>query len=255
MKYSINGASVMLLTDETLVAGSVGVHYAEFVFDDTWDEYAVKMAVFKSDYDEREMLIEDNRCLIPWEVLQEPGLLHVGIYGQSSEKKRPTLWAAPKTVYPGASECEASSEPTPDKWQQAIAYIESLVSPTVEVVAIDGGHRVAVTDVNSTRFFDVMDGEDGYTPVKGVDYFDGEAGYTPVKGVDYFDGEAGYTPVKGVDYFDGEDGYTPVKGVDYFDGEDGYTPVKGVDYYTDADKAEMVQAVLAALPDGDEVSY
>lgn len=35
----------------------------------------------------------------------------------------------------------------------------------------------------------------------------------------------------------------------------GSTPVKGVDYFTDADKAEMVTAVLAALPDGTEVEY
>ena len=32
------------------------------------------------------------------------------------------------------------------------------------------------------------------------------------------------------------------------DGEDGHTPIKGVDYYTDADKAEMVTAVIGALP-------
>ena len=76
----------------------------------------------------------------------------------------------------------------------------------------------------------------------------GKDGYTPVKGKDYFDGEPGYTPVKGIDYFDGEPGYTPVKGVDYFDGEPGKTPVKGTDYFTDADKAEMVNAVIAALP-------
>jgi hypothetical protein len=38
-------------------------------------------------------------------------------------------------------------------------------------------------------------------------------------------------------------------------GKDGYTPQKGVDYYTDDDKQEMVNAVLAALPNGDEVSY
>lgn len=31
-------------------------------------------------------------------------------------------------------------------------------------------------------------------------------------------------------------------------GKDGYTPVKGKDYWTAADKAEMVSAVLAALP-------
>ncbi len=38
-------------------------------------------------------------------------------------------------------------------------------------------------------------------------------------------------------------------------GKDGYTPQKGVDYYTEADKDEMVDAVLAALPNGDEVEY
>ena len=38
-------------------------------------------------------------------------------------------------------------------------------------------------------------------------------------------------------------------------GKEGKTPVKGTDYWTDADKAEMVNDVLAALPDGDEVSY
>ena len=39
------------------------------------------------------------------------------------------------------------------------------------------------------------------------------------------------------------------------DGEDGKTPVKGVDYYTESDKAEMVQAVLLALPDGEEALF
>ena len=38
-------------------------------------------------------------------------------------------------------------------------------------------------------------------------------------------------------------------------GEDGYTPRKGIDYYTEAETTEMVQRVLNALPNGDEVSY
>ena len=38
-------------------------------------------------------------------------------------------------------------------------------------------------------------------------------------------------------------------------GEPGKTPIKGTDYFTDADKAEMVNAVIAALPkyDGEVV--
>ena len=38
-------------------------------------------------------------------------------------------------------------------------------------------------------------------------------------------------------------------------GADGKTPVKGTDYFTDADKAELVQAVLTAMPDGDGATY
>ena len=39
-------------------------------------------------------------------------------------------------------------------------------------------------------------------------------------------------------------------------GENGYTPIKGEDYYTEADKTEMVQAVIAQLPvyDGEVVA-
>ena len=61
-------------------------------------------------------------------------------------------------------------------------------------------------------------------------------------------GSDGYTPIKGIDYFDGIDGEQGIQGEKGTDGKDGYTPQKGVDYYTDADKAEMVSVVLAALP-------
>lgn len=38
-------------------------------------------------------------------------------------------------------------------------------------------------------------------------------------------------------------------------GAPGATPVKGVDYFTEADKAEMVAAVLTQVTDGNEVAY
>jgi hypothetical protein len=34
-------------------------------------------------------------------------------------------------------------------------------SPVIEVTDIEGGHRVFITDVNGSQYFDVMDGEDG----------------------------------------------------------------------------------------------
>ena len=53
----------------------------------------------------------------------------------------------------------------------------------------------------------------------------------------------------------GSKGSTGATGATGAAGKDGYTPVKGTDYWTAADKQEIVNDVLAALPDGTEVSY
>ena len=94
-----------------------------------------------------------------------------------------------------------------------------------------------------------LKGNDGYTPQKGIDYFDGEKG-DPFTYDDF-------TPEQ-LEALRGADGYTPVKGVDYFDGEkgtDGKTPIKGQDYFTEADKTELVDAVIAALPKAEEDEF
>lgn len=55
--------------------------------------------------------------------------------------------------------------------------------------------------------------------------------------------------------FKGETGAPGEQGLPGENGADGYTPIKGTDYYTEAEKNEFVQAVIDALPNGDEVSY
>ncbi len=53
----------------------------------------------------------------------------------------------------------------------------------------------------------------------------------------------------------GPAGATGATGATGAKGADGKTPVKGTDYFTEADKTEMVNAVLAALPNGDVATY
>ena len=48
---------------------------------------------------------------------------------------------------------------------------EDGVSPTVDITAIDDGYKIDIEDTNGIKTFNVMNGKDGYTPVKGVDYF------------------------------------------------------------------------------------
>lgn len=135
------------------------------------------------------------------------------------------------------------------------------ISPTIAVDEIEGGHRLTITDVEGVKTFSVMDGADGKDGEKGEKGDPGEKGEQGPKGDKGDAGEQGPQGEQGIQGVQGEkgdpgaDGSPGKDGADGAPGADGYTPQKGVDYYTDDDKQEMVNAVLAALLNGDEVSY
>lgn len=60
------------------------------------------------------------------------------------------------------------------------------ISPVVTVEAIEGGHRITISDALGIQTADVMDGKAGRDGVDGKDGAPGADGYTPQKGVDYF---------------------------------------------------------------------
>ena len=88
-------------------------------------------------------------------------------------------------------------------------------------------------------------GKDGHSPVVTAI----KSGKTTTISVD---GAAIATVEDGADGKPGAAGATGPAGAP---GKDGHTPVKGTDYWTEADKQEIVNSVIAALPDGTEVSY
>lgn len=107
-------------------------------------------------------------------------------------------------------------------------------SPIAKVEQTDAGAVITITDKDGATTATVYNGEDGV---------DGSDGYTPKKGVDYFDGK------------DGADGYTPVKGVDYFDGSPGKNGEDGKTAYEYAKEggftgteAEFAQKLARELP-------
>lgn len=73
---------------------------------------------------------------------------------------------------------------------------------------------------------------------------DGKTTSTEV--INGIDGKDGYTPIKGIDYFDGKDGT---------DGIDGKTPVKGIDYFTESEINQIVNEVLNKIPTSEGVDY
>ena len=53
----------------------------------------------------------------------------------------------------------------------AVPRGEAGISPVVSVEEIDGGHRITIKDIYGTKTIDVMDGADGYSPIRGTDYW------------------------------------------------------------------------------------
>ena len=98
-------------------------------------------------------------------------------------------------------------------------------------------------------------GKDGAPGKDGTDGKPGAAGADGAKGAD------GVTPHIGDNgnwYLGSTDTGKPSRGATGAKGDPGTpgkTPVRGTDYWTAADKQEIVNSVIAALPDGTEVSY
>lgn len=89
-------------------------------------------------------------------------------------------------------------------------------------------------------------------PSRGATGAKGDAGATGPAGAPGKDGAKGDPGAPGAAGPAGAPGKDGAPGAP---GKDGHTPVKGTDYWTAADKQEIVNGVLAALPDGTEVEY
>ena len=115
------------------------------------------------------------------------------------------------------------------------------------------GTTLIITSASGTSSADLKGekgdrGEQGLQGIQGEKGEKGDRGLQGIQGIQGergLQGERGATGATGAKGDKGDKGDTGAKGKD---GADGYTPIKGTDYFTDADKAEMVSEVLAAIP-------
>ena len=124
------------------------------------------------------------------------------------------------------------SEGAPGNWRGA--WGEDTEYSKLDAVFYDGSSYIFTSDTHVVGSIPGIDEEWGLMTQKGND---GANGVTPHIGDN------------GDWYIGSTDTGKPSRG------EAGKTPVRGTDYWTEADKQEIVNDVLAALPDGTEVTY
>lgn len=115
-----------------LVSGLVGVN-VHFTWSGEWQQLR-RVAVFRAGGISRNVMDLENQCVIPWEVLVEPGqALMVGIQGTNEEGTAvtPTLEAEMGEILQGAN---PSDDPTADQPLPMWKWLKNLVEKTVEKI-------------------------------------------------------------------------------------------------------------------------
>ena len=156
LEYNVNGQNIELASAAMLVAGTVNEYTARFAFSADWDGYQ-RVAVFNADGTEREQLLTDDTCKVPWDVLLPGAYLKVGVYGTKDGSRLPTIWASHRQrIHDGAGPTGEAADPSPVLAEQILQRMGNLGDLKTEdksslVAAINeiwmsGGGGASVTD-------------------------------------------------------------------------------------------------------------
>ena len=124
----INKANLHVLATEILTAGMSNAVECSFDWSPEWDDLS-RIAVFTNDETTIDVVLENDSCNVPPEVLNTEGkLVKIGIYGtDGGDVILPTIWGCIGVVYPAADPSgDESVDPTLPVWQQILGQIGDL---------------------------------------------------------------------------------------------------------------------------------
>ncbi len=103
MKIVVTDKWSSMVKDDTLIEKSEKLYIVEFVFDESWDGFT-KTAIFTAGSVADEVLLTDNRCIIPSKCLDQAGsYLRVGVYGEKDGVQKDTVWCLTSKILYRAS--------------------------------------------------------------------------------------------------------------------------------------------------------
>ena len=128
----------------------------------------------------------------------------------------------------------------------------SISKTYISVAAMNAGFYTDDVPLNGFVLINTGNVNDADNAKLYVKTITGYSYLTDLSGSQGIKGDKGDKGDQGEQGIQGEQG---VQGIQGPQGNPGYTPKRGTDYWTPDDKSAIVQDVLNALPNGDEVSY
>lgn len=126
----VTASAIDVHSTEDIVSGSVGIYQVCFTFDAAWDNLT-RTAVFACGNTAKSVLLGNDECSIPWEVLDHKNVLKplvVGVYGTNGDGTivRPTMYGViSQSVAPGTEVAESGIAPSPTIYQQMLNLLRS----------------------------------------------------------------------------------------------------------------------------------
>ena len=134
LEFNIRNQSISRIDNFSPAEKSKGYLVAKFNFiTEEWEE-AEKTAVFQSakGLEPIDMVLSyDNKCIVPWEVIDSSGKVFVSVYGVIDGKRITTDKSEFKvnpTIYGGS----ATREPTPTVYEQLLDKLNNVDGGTFE---------------------------------------------------------------------------------------------------------------------------
>ena len=237
MKLIVNPHTISI-QKELVNEKEINVTICEFEFNNIPDNY-VKEAYFTYDGKTYKEIISNDKCSIPYEVLDKEGQIEIGVVAYEIQDEEFVKRYNPSPAYfnsiKGSLKDNAqNSEPiTPSEMEQ---YEQALNEGLVEVANVDidaskSSNTATVTITNrdgTSKSVEIYDGEQGIQGPEGPAGKDGKDG---------IDGQNGITPTIGNNgnwYLGDTDTGKPSRGEngqngrDGTNGQDGYSPVANV---------------------------
>ncbi|MFR4374638.1 MAG: hypothetical protein ACLT3G_11795, partial [Acutalibacteraceae bacterium] len=127
IRLSATKAELIVVENEVVTSGAQRVFACVFALSEDWDGLD-RTAVFRAGTRSVSVLLgSDNAAVVPWEVLQTPGItLHIGLYGAGPDGLvLPTVWAEIGMIRPGAYPGGDALPPTPGAYDQLVEIAEN----------------------------------------------------------------------------------------------------------------------------------
>ena len=122
IKARVTDQTLLVTSIPKLASGGENVIRVEVTFDEMWDGLGKTAIFYRKENQVYHVVMKHDACVVPWEVMTEPGLLYFGILGTDGGVVR-TTEVVVLSVDQGAITGQSPLEPLPDVYKIGRAHV------------------------------------------------------------------------------------------------------------------------------------